>query len=205
MQIKYFHAEDDSTATGINYAVLKIEEVDSHFFSKVGLGSGTKIILEFAGCRVAASCGNDFTPWYYENSVRDRSQKIECYLSDLVGLYLNSVSDLREIPDKIDFKEIAELSRINNNAYLNIKTEIEKSYEKEILTEDETYKKVLYKEQDKYVFGILDSKLEFVLQVYSNNERAISDYHWCQFEKISDCEWNSLINNNYLMKSANLI
>ncbi len=205
MQIKYFYAEDNSIATGIYYAVLKTEEVDSHFFSKLGLGPDTKIILEFSGCRVAASCGKDFTPWYYENSVRDRSQKVSCYLSDLVGLYLDSVDHLREIPAKIDLKEIAELYRINNNEYFSVKTNIEKLYEEEDLVEGEQYKKVLYKERDRYVFGIINSKLEFVSRRETNDEKISADYLWCQFEKISDYDWNSLTKDDIFMKSAILI
>lgn len=203
MQLKYVYVKND--LTGIYYIIMQVEDCDMHFFSKIGIGSGYKIVCELVGGRVGAAVGNKFIPEYIESSIPDRSRKIEPTLTaKMLGLYLNNADNIRDLPDEIDLEKLNNVWMECSNQYNTIKSDLEKLYDEKILVENINYRKVLYKTNYGSVkFSIIDENYE---DIYSQSiyKEDSSGYLWCPFDILTDNEWDVFCKKRYLQNVCKL-
>lgn len=189
MKIKFLDVLDEGTEE--KYIILQTEEVDSKFFHN-NISPGYKIVIQVNGSKVAAAGGINFFPDYLGDSIADQSYKIEASgTSNALGLLLNSVEDVKTLPDIINIDELRESCIALNNRYITIKTELDE-FEKEqgISLLNDSYKKVLYSSNSSLLkLAIVDMDYAIQYSISYKDSNIIGDFLWIPLEELSENEY----------------
>ncbi|SPF46638.1 conserved hypothetical protein [Candidatus Desulfosporosinus infrequens] len=100
MKAKFVKVWDNRRFGYIPFIVLQVEETDT-FLTKANFNPGYKFVIQALYSHVGAAGGHKFNPFYYKESVQDRSQKIETNEADALGFYLGNIDNIHNIPDNL--------------------------------------------------------------------------------------------------------
>ena len=199
MKIKYVNVFDEGTE--MKFLLLQAEECDLDFFKNTGIRPGYKIVIQISG-GVAAAGGFEFIP-EHGSSLHQLSSTIisRSGTTNALGLFLNSVDNIKSLPDCIDVDNLRNSWLALKSKYRTIKTKLDELYEEEVLNDEQDFRKVLYKK--KYLSGIetavVNQNLESLWSTSSTNQNSqIADFLWIPFDEVNDDEWVEFVRVNEL-------
>lgn len=142
MKVKFIKVWDYSKFGYVKFIILQVEETD-YFLTEANFNPGYKFIIQAMYNRVGAAGGHNFNV-YHGNRVRNISQKIETTEADVLGFYLQNVSNIYDAPEelnteniwdvvltdrysRVDEDEIDDIEYLENNVYKVLTTSIYES------------------------------------------------------------------------------
>lgn len=207
MKIKFLNVLDQ--ATEIKYIILQAEEIDTGFLDENAIPPGYKIVIQLEGSKVAAAGGMKFVPEYIGGSITDQSYKIESSgTANALGLLLNSVDDVKTLPETININNLRESWSALKNKYITIKTDLDKLEDEHgISLENGLMKKVLYSNNhsEPYNLAIVDKDYEIEYCKVGADSKIIADYLWIPLEEMKEGEYKIFQEVNNLHYSKQII
>lgn len=146
MKVKFVNVWDGSRLGYVKHIVLQVEESDT-FLTEANFDPGYKFIITAVYHNVGAAGGHNFNP-YHGNRARKLSRIIDYTESDVLGFYLDKVTDIYDIPQNLYTDTFWDVARTDGHD--------ERSRE-ELYSNSDSYFKVLH--TGIYSFKELSAKL----------------------------------------------